>query len=468
MSAIDRPVLPPPGPTAPLETFLHDSVGGVTALQRAAGAWASYRKGPVQAVFGLGPEANRLLLFSSPELFHISSGVPGPRRSAQRSFGSGMFGLNGPAHLGQRRLLMPSFRKGAVEGRRDEVVAAVEALLADWRPGQVRDLAADMKALSLRLTSGMLFGLADPSLADAVAPAFDDWLDLDHAVSFAGMLPIEGPPDGYARLLAAAEALGARLRALLDHRRAGPPGDDLLGLLLAQQAAGAMSDVEVIGQTHALFNAAYHTTKSALTWTLFLLCQHPAVAVALVQELEEGLGGAAPTAAGLDRLGLLDRVVKEALRLLPPVVYYARLCTAPVTFGPFRAPKGTLFVGSIYASHHLAESFPEPQKFLPERWRTMGPCPHAYVPFGGGARLCLGTPLALLIVKVTVALIVQRYRLTVVSGSRIDRHATLTLRPRGAVPVAVCRQDRQYTTSAVVGDIHDMVELPRTETAAAA
>src|SRR5262249_9633166 len=156
-------------------------------------------------------------------LFHISSGVPGPRRSAQRTYGLGMFGLNGPAHVAQRRLLMPPFRKGAVEGRRDEVVAAVEGLLAGWRAGPGRDPAADTQARSLRLTSRMLFGLEGSALADAVAPAFDDWLDLDHVVSFAGMLPVEGPPDGYAQLLAAAEALGDRLRALLDHRRAGPP-----------------------------------------------------------------------------------------------------------------------------------------------------------------------------------------------------------------------------------------------------
>ena len=132
----------------------------------------------------------------------------------------------------------------------------------------------------------------------------------------------------------------------------------------------------------------------------------------------------------------------------------------PVALGPFNLPQGTLVVTSHYVTHHMPELFPEPECFRPDRWLQAAPSPYAYLPFGAGPRMCLGAPFATLMLKVALPMILQRFRLTVVPGARIDRRSTLTLGPRFGIPMLIENQDRRFTASPVAGDIHEMVELP--------
>ena len=119
-----------------------------------------------------------------------------------------------------------------------------------------------------------------------------------------------------------------------------------------------------------------------------------------------------------------------------------------------------MVVLGLYVTHHTPSSFPNPERFDPDRWLAASHCPHSNVPFGGGARMCLGAPLATHVMQVVLGQIVPRFRLTVAPGSRIDRHATLTLRPARGIPVLVRDQDGAFSTSPVTGSIHEMVELP--------
>jgi cytochrome P450 len=146
--------------------------------------------------------------------------------------------------------------------------------------------------------------------------------------------------------------------------------------------------------------------------------------------------------------------------VLPPVVYSPRVNMAPTAFGPYQLAKGTMVVASHYITHHLPEIFPQPERFLPDRWLRTAPSPYAYMPFGAGSRMCVGAPFALLMLKIAVPVIVQRFRLSVEPGVRIDRHCTLTLGPRPGIPVTVHEQDRRFSASAVQGNIHELVELP--------
>ncbi len=460
--------LPAIGHPEHLRDFLCDSVGCLSALERRYGSAVAFAKGSSHAVFTFGPEFHRQLL-TRPDAFHISSGIPGPKNSAQRRFGAGMFNINGEQHERHRRLLMPPFRKEAVESYHDRLVAVTDELLSDWQPGQVRDIVQEMKALAIRVTGRILFGLDDFALGHEIAATFDDWVELCHAVSFASLLPIEPPAGSYERLLDAASRLEKKLLELLAQKRVqGTDGPDLLAILLRARRDGLLGDVDVIGQTHSLFNAAYHTTTYALTWSVFLLAQHPDVARRLLADLCDHVAGAAPAPAELGRVPLLDAVIKESMRLLPPVVYYARINVAPIGLGPYALPARTLIVASLYVTHHLAELFPRPQCFDPDRWRNAAVSPYAHLPFGGGPRLCLGAPFAMLMLKIALATIVRRFRLSVLPGTRIDRHATLTLGPRGAIPARVYRQDGLFTAAPVSGQIHEMVELPAAEAPAIA
>jgi len=221
-----------------------------------------------------------------------------------------------------------------------------------------------------------------------------------------------------------------------------------------------LSDDELIGQAAILFGAAHLTTANTLTWTLFLLAQHPHIAQELHGELSAVLHGESPTVQQLEQLQVLDRVVKESMRVLPASSYSQRLAVSPVELGPLRLDRGAIVVFSQFITHHMEDLFPEPEQFLPQRWQTIRPSPYAYLPFAAGPRMCLGGPLAIMIIKMTLAVILQRYRLEVVPGANINGLVTATmLTPTSSVPMIVKEPSSPFQAGPVRGNIHELVKL---------
>jgi len=246
-----------------------------------------------------------------------------------------------------------------------------------------------------------------------------------------------------------------------ERRRTGSDRHDVLTLLLhvRDEDGTQFTDDDLIGQLNVMFIAAFETTAMALTWTLFLLSQHPQVIADLVDELDHVLYGNAPTLEQLGILPLLDGVIRESLRLLPPVSQGARAATAPFMMGGYTFPAGTKVLYSEYITHHMPELYTEPDRFLPERWLTINPSPYEYFPFLAGSRMCVGATFAMTEMKVILAMILQRYRLTMVPGAVIDRHVRFTLVPKYGMPMSITAQDRQFTKVPVCGNIHEMVDL---------
>jgi cytochrome P450 len=454
------PGAPVTGRPEDVRDFLHDPVGCMSRVNRSYGNLAAFTRGTQPVLFAFGPTYNRCL-FGDLDTFHIVSRFPGPKRSAQRRFGRGLFSMNGEEHRTYRRLLTPPFRREVLEAYHAPLAGIVTELIGAWQPGQTIDLMGQMKELTLRVTARVLFGVEDLTLAHAIEGLFEEWLDLNHVVSFSAQLPVEAPPGSYEALLDVAKRLEDRLRALAAcKRRLGTAGGDVLALMLRACDAGLMGEEELLGQTITVFNAAYHTTTYALTWALFLLAQHADVMHRLDAELRGVPGERPPMPEELIRLGLLDRAIKESLRLLPSVVYLPRITSRAAMLGPYSLPAGTLVLASPYVSHHLPEVFPNPERFDPDRWLAGPPAPWGYIPFGAGARLCLGAPFATLLIKLGLLLILRRFRLQVVPGATIERHGTLSLGARHGVPVRLHPPDRAFTASPVSGSIHEMVELP--------
>jgi cytochrome P450 len=450
---------PPVGRPEDVADFLHDPVGCMSALYRTYGPVVAFRKEESGVVFAFGPSFNYEIL-TNPEAFHIVSVYPGPRNSAQRRFRSGLFSMNGAEHQKHRRLLTLPFRKEETASSHESFGKLLDERLAKWQPGQVIDLAYEMKQLTLQWTTQFLFGLEELGAAHAVEQLFEEWLNLNHAVSFSMCLPCDVPADTYSRLMDVATRLEEALKALVHQKRAaGHDAKALVAILMRAQEEGVITETEVIGQTITLFNAAYHTTTYALTWNLFLLYQHPQIARALLTEMNQCLPDDAWAPGDLERVTLLERVIKEGLRLLPPVVYLPRVTSHSTTLGAYGIPAHTFVLPSPYLTHHMPQVFPDPERYWPDRW-VRPKQQYAYLPFGGGQRLCLGAPLALTIVRLALAAILRRFRLSVVPGSRIDRMGTLTLEARFGVPVSVHYQDGRFAASNVVGNIHEMVQLP--------
>jgi cytochrome P450 len=287
------------------------------------------------------------------------------------------------------------------------------------------------------------------------------WLDTVVSVP-AIAVPLDLPGLPYHRLTVLSGRLEAAIREMIALRRGGAPaGGDVLSRLTGAGNAGdpALSDDELVGATSFLFMAGHATTASALTWALFLLCATPSVLADLVDELDGTLRGDPPDLRRLGRLDLLDRVVKESLRLLPPVTWWSRVSAAPCRLGRYDVPAGAHVAYSAYITHRRPELYPRPARFRPDRWLTCTPGPYGYLPFSGGPRTCLGSGFAVLEIKLVLAVILQRWGLALRPGQRVDPGGLVVSAPRRGLLVRPVPRGVDVGPPDIRGGIRAVVDL---------
>lgn len=445
-----------------LRDFPDDPVGCMQRLYARHGGLAALQEDSTRIYFVFAPRWNQRVL-SDGKTFHSRFfTVRGPRKSAQRRVTSGLLSMNGDEHKQHRRMVMGPFQKKTIAGYHDAIVQLTRDMLDGWQAGEVRDMHAEMTQFMLRVTSGLLFGVDVFETAYRLGEMIDRWVHLNHETGMGAFVPDPAYLESYDRLLALAETLERDIQELIDLRRAkGRRGNDVLSLLLqAYEKEGRINDQELIGHVALMFGAAHLTTAHTFTWTLFLLAQHPSIARDVDAEVRASLAGDAPTQDEIAGLPLVERVLKESMRILPASGYSQRICALPVTLGPFDLPAGAPVVFSQYVTHHIAELYPQPNRFRPDRWLSISPSPYEYLPFGAGPRMCLGGPLAMMILKTALPAILKRCRLSVVPGSEISGKIISTmLGPTTAVPMRVHPADGQFASAAVTGNIHSMVDL---------
>jgi cytochrome P450 len=445
--------------------FFFDPVGTICGLYQ--------RYGPVTALgkvkfkqprdlllFAIGPEFNRLL-FSDPSLFRPTGLIlPGPRNSAQRRVRFGLTRMVGDQHRQQRQLVAPPFHRCAVRGYHEIMVDVVNTEIAKWKTGTGIDIHEKVRALTLRIASAVLFS-RDPAEAYPIGRMLEDWVERCFSMGvWTYPLPVPGTP--YHGMLRQAERIEKALLAMIARRRAQPGArSDVFSLLMETRdnEGRAMTDTELVGQASILFIASFETTTSALSWSLFLLAQHPAVMRQLMDEIESILGDAPPHFDQLPQLPFLHWVIKESMRILPPVPYTVRVAQQQLKVGPFEVPQETRVVASHYLTHHLPDLYPEPERFRPERWRNLNPTQYEYLPFNAGPRICIGGAFATQVLKISLAMILQRFRFTVVPGTRINRIVAISMNPRHGLPMIIAKKDRNYSVSEVRGQIREMVDF---------
>jgi cytochrome P450 len=375
--------------------------------------------------------------------------------------------MNGDQHRRNRRIVKEPFGLRAISTYAETVVRLTDEMLGKWQPGDERDIAEEMRQYMLGVTSTLLFGMDDPVAACRLGDMIANWVTLNHEVGVGALVPNDKFLDGYEELLGYAEVLEAEVLAMIRRRReSATQGNDVLSILVrSNDADGGLSDEELVGQAAVLFSAAHLTTAHSLTWTLFLLAQHPEIMEQLWTDLssDDSAGGRPKSLGSMpkgEELTLLDRVIKESMRVLPASAYSQRMATEAVRLGPLELSRGTGIVFSPLIVHHLASLYPEPERFLPDRWINLRPSPYAYHPFGAGPRLCIGAPLAMSIIRVALQRILTRYRLSVVPGSDIGAHVESTmLFPTNGMPMRIHAADGIYASSPVVGNIHELVDL---------
>ncbi len=450
------------GLSAGLDDFPRDPLNTMRSLYRSHGDAALVQSQQRQALFVFSPPLNREVL-TQPDTFRsLPVLFPGPRQSAQRRLAMSLVAANGQEYKQRRRVMLEPLKKNLLGQYLDDVVTLASEMLASWRVGEVRDVSREMQQLMLRVTSGILFGLDQPQVAFEAGHMLDQFLATDSLVGRPGVGRLDRDPATYDRLLVMAKRLEQHIQQLIDHRRGAGMGADVLSRLLtaAAEGEGVLDDARLIGDVAFFFGAAHKTTASALVWTLFLLAQHPAVAADVHAELLGKLDGRVPTAGQLEELPLLDRVLRESLRLLPPVVCMGRQCAEETRLAGHTLGKGALVMLSQFITHRREDLYANPERFDPNRWLSTERTPFEYLPFSSGARRCLGAEFSQLVLKTTLSMILQRFRPEALAGSQIDYQVTLVLEPKGALPMVLRPSAGPYQACDVQGSVRELVELP--------
>lgn len=442
--------------------FANDPVVCMRRLWATHGEVAALEEETQRLHFVFGPTYTRQVL-SDPQRFHSQFfALRGSRKSAQRRVTEGLLSMNGEQHKQHRRIVMEPFQKKSIVHYHDTVLQHSDEMLSAWDPGTIRDISGDMTHYMLRLTSSILFGIDLPELAYRIGELTERWVALNHRVGPAAFTSDPEAMSHYDELLAAAEELEVAVKEMLETRRNGQLGYDVLSLLIrAHDAEGGITDEQLIGHIVLLFGAAHLTSAHTLTWTLFLLAQHPEVMARLYAELNETLAGRPPRADDLDRLIYLDQVIKESMRVMPASAYSQRVAAEPVDLGPFPLQRGAVVIFSQFITHHLPELYPQPERFLPDRWETINPSPYAYLPFGAGPRMCIGAALGMMQLKISLPMILSRYKLSVVPDAEINGRVMSTmLYPTSTVPMQISEHDGSFDAATVRGSVHALVDLP--------
>ena len=343
-----------------------------------------------------------------------------------RVLGQGLLTTDGATWKRHRRMIQPAFHKARLRGYSGMMVAEAERTAERWRDGESVDLGAALTELTLRVVSRSLFSHEVAGEVDAITGAV---AVLQESFSRPALLPRWLPTPHRRRVRRSIRAIDDVMYRLIAARRAGSgetaaAGDlDLLQMLVDirdEEGDGTgLTDTEIRDQLVTFYMAGHETTSHALTWTLYLLSQHPEAEACMFAELASVLEDRLPSFEDFDSLSYTQSVIEESMRLYPPVYVIARKATADTCIGDYPVPAGSEVALWIYMTHHDARWYPDPTTFDPERFADENAAKrprYAYLPFGVGARTCIGKTFATIEAVLILATLAQRFRLSLTPG----------------------------------------------------
>jgi cytochrome P450 len=380
------------------------------------------------------PEDIERVLVKDARVMQRDSGID----IVRRVLGNGLLTSEGDLWKRQRKLMSQAFSPKRIADYAKAMVRVGDVALGRWRDGRATNLHQEMSRLTMEVVADVLFG---------ASMGADDVRTVGGAMEvgnefFSGSpeamlkLPKWLPTPRNVRMNRAVATLDRVVYDIIARRREGQPRDDLLGTLLAarDEDGSGMSDVQLRDEVMTLFLAGHETTSLALAHALYLLSLNPAIEQRLHSEIHEVLGERLPTADDARSLPFTEWVLKETMRLYPPAWATGRETTEPYEIRGHTIPVGSQLMTSQWIVHRDARWYPNPERFDPERWsptRAKDIPRYAYFPFGGGPRVCIGNHFAMMEATLLLAMIVQRFRVELLPGQKLELAPAVTLRQKG-------------------------------------
>jgi cytochrome P450 len=419
----------------------HDPTAVMLGLHDDFGDLVHFRIGPQHVYVVLRADLVRQVLVTHQKSFKKGPGF----ERARIVLGNGLLTSEGDFHLRQRRMLQPAFHRRRIASYAGIMVEEAQRLSADIREGEVRDVAADMSQLALRVVSRALFG----------AELDADALEISHAVAEAGeffdyltvaLFPVLlRTPLPRIRRFKEAVALLERetTRVITERREDGEGGDDLLAILLAARDVEGdgtgMSDEQVRDEALTLITAGHETTANGLTWTWYELAQHPAVEARFHEELAAVVGDRPLGPDDLAALPYTQAVLLESMRLYPPAWGIERRAVRDQEIGGYVIPAGAAVLMPTFVVNRDERLYPDPLRFDPERFLGAVAAARpdwAYPLFGAGTRKCIGVSFAMLEAVLVLAELGRRWQLRLDESVPVIPQARVSLRPRDGLWMA--------------------------------
>ena len=434
----------PPGPKGgfllgnSLE-YMRDPLGFVERAKREYGDIVQLKLGPLRTYLVNHPEYIDYILRGHADNFHKDRMT----RWLIPLVGEGLLTSEDAYWRRQRKLAQPSFQHQQIERYGAVMVEHTERMLDAWQDGEVRDPHEDLMRLTLAIVAKTLFDAELAGDAEVVGESLA--IVMNHFMSPMRWFPMADrlPFPSSRRYWGAIRRIDEIIYRIIRVRReAGRDAGDLVSRLLAARddEGKGMTDRQLRDEVVTLVLAGHETTALALFYIFYLLDRSPRARDRLAVELEEVLGGRAPTAADVPRLKYTEWVVREGMRLYPPAWGIAREALADCEIGGYSVPKGTQLFLTQWLVHRDERWFDEPEAFRPERWdndliKRLPRC--AYFPFGDGPRVCIGNHFAMMEAVLILATIARRFRLAAEPGQTLELLPSVTLRPRHGLKMRV-------------------------------
>ncbi|MCE9531394.1 MAG: cytochrome P450 [Planctomycetes bacterium] len=438
----------PPGPKGTLiggsiREFSEHRLDFFVDVARKYGGLASFRFGPRRMFLASDPDLIEQVLVTDARHYIKHFGA----RMYKPVLGNGLVTSEGDFWLRQRRLSQPDFVKNRVLSYAPLMVELTDRMLSSWTSGEIVDIHFQFSSLTSAIALKTLFDLDDAGdrerFSETLRLAFD-LMSARFRTIF--RLPTWFPSKANRQLNRAVTELFKVVDGFIAQGRARPePGNDLLSRLVSAQDddGSRMTDRQLRDEMMTLYLAGHETTALTLSWSWYLLSQHPKVEEKLIAEWKQVLNGRTPTPDDLPHLPYTDAVITEAMRVYPPVYLIGREATCDLELGGYRVKKGYTIFMSQWVNHRDPRHFPDQERFQPERWLdglAKRIPKYAYYPFGGGPRVCIGNTFALMEAAIILAAVGQKYRFTRQPDAIIDISPQITLLPAYGIPAKLERR----------------------------